>query len=385
MVFETGSRRKIWELTGGWHCAVVGTCLTLADLRSLARKLAVKTRPGYSSDYQLHGFFAQEAGSSGKPGKMLNKLLDKRHAVAIRKARNIRCVEKLGEYWNSALETGDIPGPYWAILSHPAATQSLSESMFADVHMLSHLVGASNRADIRRLQDYENEINVLEDKLSKQQRHQKQRLDAKEREIADIREKLRLHLAQSSKSEDQISVIETHLGEDVFVKENDVLRAKISKSDMHVTMLQKRNVELATIAQTLRAENALLEQTFLNDLSIDEGNCRFDLNGRCLLYVGGRQNTVPKLRSLVSDWNGSFRHHDGGLERSIDELASAIVKADVVIFPTDCVSHSAANKIKRLCRQTMKPYMPLRSSGVASFVDGVRNGLESDGGTVQNF
>ena len=147
-----GRRRKIWEVTGGWHCSVVGTCLTLLDLRTLARKLSVKTKPDYSRDYQLHGFFAQEAGIYDKPGKLLNKLLDKRHAAAIRKTRSLKCENKLRNFWNSALETGDIPGPYWAILSHPYATQKLSESMFADVHMLSHLVGSSNRADIRRLQ-----------------------------------------------------------------------------------------------------------------------------------------------------------------------------------------------------------------------------------------
>ena len=46
-------------------------------------------------------------------------------------------------------------------------------------------------------------------------------------------------------------------------------------------------------------------------------------------------------------------------------------------FPTDCVSHDAALQVKRLCRQTMKPFVPLRSSGVASFVAGLRNGLDS--------
>ena len=54
-----------------------------------------------------------------------------------------------------------------------------------------------------------------------------------------------------------------------------------------------------------------------------------------------------------------------------------MVKADAVVFPTDCVSHDAALQVKRLCRQTMKPFVPLRSSGVASFVAGLRHGLES--------
>ncbi|MEQ9574670.1 MAG: DUF2325 domain-containing protein, partial [Rhodospirillales bacterium] len=106
-------------------------------------------------------------------------------------------------------------------------------------------------------------------------------------------------------------------------------------------------------------------------------SCPFDLGGRSLLYVGGRQQTVHRLKSLVEAWNGHFLHHDGGLEKSINELAGAVVKADAVVFPTDCVSHDAALQVKRLCRQTMKPFVPLRSSGVASFVAGLRHGLES--------
>jgi len=88
---------------------------------------------------------------------------------------------------------------------------------------------------------------------------------------------------------------------------------------------------------------------------------------------------VPHLRSLVEAWNGQLIHHDGGKERSIDELAGAVVKADAVVFPTDCVSHGAALKVKRLCRQSMKPYFPLRSSGVASLVAGLREGLDDAG------
>jgi hypothetical protein len=37
------------------------------------------------------------------------------------------------------------------------------------------------------------------------------------------------------------------------------------------------------------------------------------------------------------------------------------------MFPVDCVSHDAVGAIKRLCRRTSKPFIPLRSSSVTSF------------------
>jgi hypothetical protein len=42
-----------------------------------------------------------------------------------------------------------------AALTHPATTQDIVTRIFAGVHMLSHVVGTANRADIRRLQQLE--------------------------------------------------------------------------------------------------------------------------------------------------------------------------------------------------------------------------------------
>ena len=64
------------------------------------------------------------------------------------KAQDTEAVRLL---WEAALRSGDIPGAYWATLAHWASTPELIKAAFADVHMLSHLVGAANLADIRRL------------------------------------------------------------------------------------------------------------------------------------------------------------------------------------------------------------------------------------------
>ena len=80
---------------------------------------------------------------------------------------------------------------------------------------------------------------------------------------------------------------------------------------------------------------------------------------------------------MVEEWNGQLLHHDGGIEKSLNELASAVVKADLVVFPTDRVSHEAMLTVKRLCRRNIKPCVPLRSSGVSSFMIGLQELLEN--------
>ena len=60
--------------------------------------------------------------------------------------------------------------------------------------------------------------------------------------------------------------------------------------------------------------------------------------------------------------------HDGGLEDSTSLLPGMISTADAVYFPVDCISHRAALRVKELCRESGKPFVPLRSASLASFL-----------------
>lgn len=370
-------RRKLWEITGGWHCSILGTCLTLSDLRALGRKLALKVGSNHPIDYQFHGFFVKESCKAERPAKLLNKLLDKRHASAIRKLKDAKSESDLEQHWAAAREAGSIPGVYWAILSHPVDAPSLRERMFADVHMLSHLVGASNRADIRRLTALEEQVASLEEKLSKQHRRHHQRLNEKDREAAQLQEKFEALARRPIKPETAPPIpCSIPSVPDVSPK---VAQLEASLAAYEATS-QDQQAQIKSLTQQVSSlcdENSSLELALLRKNTAAKTACPFDLEGRCLLYVGGRQQTVHHLRTLVEEWNGQFLHHDGGIERSLAELARSVSKADAVVFPTDCVSHSAALKVKRLCHQTMKPFVPLRSSGIASFVAMLREGLDA--------
>ena len=63
--------------------------------------------------------------------------------------------------------------------------------------------------------------------------------------------------------------------------------------------------------------------------------------------------------------------HDGGVEDSPTLLPGLVSQADVAFFPVDCVSHHAAGQVKRLCREAAKPFVPLRTSSLASFAAAV--------------
>ena len=119
-------------------------------------------------------------------GKVLGKALDRKFKATIARYATATDVPSLRRLWVDALKRGDAPDAYWAVLTHPSASPDLVREVFSDIHMLSHLVGAANRADIRRLQELECEKTALEDKLARQQRHLTETLGAKERQIREL-------------------------------------------------------------------------------------------------------------------------------------------------------------------------------------------------------
>src|SRR5262249_11976000 len=78
------------------------------------------------------------------------------------------------------------------------------------------------------------------------------------------------------------------------------------------------------------------------------------MDGLSLLYVGGRPGQVAHLRTLSERRGAALLHHDGGVEHHPDLLAGLTSRADIVLFPVDCVSHDAALMVKRLCRQAAR-------------------------------
>lgn len=173
---------------------------------------------------------------------------------------------ELEAYWSEAKEAGDIPGPYWAILTHPAVTRDLSEIMFADVHMLLHLVGASNRADIRRLGRFEEQVAVLEEKLATQQRRHRQRVDSRDRTISALQTELRLATERPREA-----VKPTASLSDEPAPQRDTsadiarLEARAARSAAIIDDQQSRIEELTQALVTLREENRALELALLRE------------------------------------------------------------------------------------------------------------------------
>jgi hypothetical protein len=373
-------RTTIWEMHQSVHCSIIGTCLSSAELRRLLLKLEVEGAAS-ADDHTLHKQGVALASRPQGGAKFIQKALDRRHETAIKQCARLKDEAALTAHWEDALRRGDIPGAYWAVLSHPAAGDALMRRAFGDVHMLSHMVGAANRADIRRLRQLEDENAGFAAKLESQQRQLHDGFVARDEKIRALNEALSRALAQTPPS-----VVHAHddaeIAEDAFVE----LGRRVSRETARRKRLEERLEGMASNLANAehRAEQAEHEIRCLRSElasvearvsawagSATDATPSLMLGGMALLYVGGRAHQVPQLKAVVERSGGVFLYHDGGIEHAPALLPGLVSRAGCLAFPIDCVSHDAVAMVKRLCRQSNKPFLPLRTSSVASLLSGL--------------
>lgn len=373
-------RARLWELSRYLHCSIIGTCLTTGELRHILAKAGFVTDG--ITDHDLHGKGVTVAGQQDVAAKLLSKALDKRHRQAITQFARAKDERDVGALWREALKRGDIPGAYWAALTHPATDDELVRVMFGEVHMLSHLVGAANRADIRRLKELEAENAELREKLRRQEAQLREGIGTRDAKIRDLNLLLARRIADEVKTEAPdrtpsehvalaklVADLERRLGAES--RRRGAVEARLER----LVDQARQDLEARAAAEgreaVLRDELAALEAriTPLAQTNVVESQPSFD--GMTVLYVGGRPQQHSHLREFAAEHSVNVLFHDGGIEDRHGLLAGLVSRADVVMFPVDCVSHEAVTAVKRLCRQATKPFMPLRSSGISSFLAGL--------------
>jgi Uncharacterized protein conserved in bacteria (DUF2325) len=358
-----------------FHCSIIGTCFSTSDLRKLLLKLNV---PGAGSDteHALHTKAVQLAGMA-KEGKLLHKALDRQHRALLKQFKSVKGAAALKTLWREAVGKGQIPGAYWAILTHEDTDDELAQEVFGEVHMLSHLNGAASRAELRRLILLEHENAALTIKLERQQRHLNEAFRSRDETIRNLQALLAKQIADRSGTEHSGAASEQHALKATIA----VLQKRLSKELSHREYLEQgfkcQSRELANLRRTtmeLAGEKTALHreleaiETHIDLLVAAEAQAaseRHNLSNARLLYVGGRTHAIPKFRFVIEGLGADFLHHDGGIEHSCSLLPNLINRADVTLFPVDCVSHDAAAAVKRLCGQSNKRYVPLRSASLA--------------------
>ncbi len=356
------------------HCSIIGTCLTTGELRRATGR-AVQADVSHLNDHDLHAMAVGMCSQHTRSAKLLQKALDQRHQIVIKRFSRLQGEAAVMETWAEARRAGDIPGAYWAVLTHPDVGYEGSRQAFGDVHMLSHLVGAANRADIRRLTELEENNAALRSKVERQQSRLQEAVTSRDATISRLSALAVCQVKATTGSGDHetLSALR-HLVAD--------LQSRLTREIGRREHLERRSTEASEAGRSWeqRARVAEVERTALQqELAVLERHrdtpnaavAAIGLSAQRILYVGGRPSCVEQMRELLTAGGGELLCHDGGRHDHPSLLPGLISQADRVAFPVDCVSHDAALTVKRVCRQLGKAWLPLRSSSFASFLAAV--------------
>ena len=363
-------RAKLWELNDSVHCSIIGTCLTTGELRRVMGK-AASADVSHVSDHDLHSRAVGLCGQHNASSKLLQKALDHRHEAVIKRFARLQGEAAVMQAWAEARCAGDIPGAYWAALTHPDVGHAGLRQAFGDVHMLSHLVGAANRADIRRLTALEEENAVLRAKVERQQARLHEAIASRDATIRRLTSLAAQRVkAMAGPDDDDALAGFRHLVAD--------LQTRLARETGRRERLEQRIAEAAESGRLWerRARDAEAQQAAMQrelaacdrQDTTNRAGAASNLPAQRILYVGGRPGCTEQIRAALETAGGALLCHDGGRHDSPSLLPGLISQADRVAFPVDCVSHDAALTVKRLCRQLGKPWLPLRSSGLGSFL-----------------
>lgn len=369
-------RAKIWEFNTNLHCSIIGTCLSTGELRQVLKKLGLASPD--STDHELHGAAVGLASRHDKAAKLLNKALDERHRLAINQFAKATTAEAVRLLWRDAVRRGDIPGAYWATLTHPATTQAIIRDAFGEVHMLSHLVGAANRADIRRLCQLEADNEELRGRLARQQAALRDAVVTRDACIHKLRQTLaqRIVAEPSLTGNDSdvlrqlVADLERRLASET--RRSAALEERLAAAKAAVSEAQSARAFAERDGEALRGELCVIEASIQAGCGDSTIAPQPHLAGITVLYIGGRPHQIAHLRAVAEKSGAAFLHHDGGVEHHLNLLAGLTSQADLVVFPVDCISHHAAQVAKQLCRQAGKRFVPLRSASTTSLLSALR-------------
>jgi hypothetical protein len=206
-VAALGRRRKLWELPHAYHCALIGTCLPVPDMRRLA------PHSGYDvskmTDYSLHTVVVGYCEERSALTEAIQRFLDKRHAQAIARFTPAKSAAEIAYAWRETLAAGeDVPGALWAAWTHSCTDDDLGREIHGDIHMLSHQVGTALRADLRQLEQHRREAQTLRQEFEALHR----KLDDERRTHAAELATLSRELELSRQRAAQVAALERELG-----------------------------------------------------------------------------------------------------------------------------------------------------------------------------
>ncbi|MBC2857846.1 DUF2325 domain-containing protein [Stappia sp. 28M-7] len=374
-------RIALWEQADSVHCSIVGTCASVADLRRTAKKTGIDVSPD-TPDYDVHGHFVRLSTTDCAFSRAFQKLLDGRFEGALRRVGRARTAAELEALWRDMCDRGQVGPAYWAFMTHQHVPGALRARIFGEVHMWSHLAGASFRQKNEEAATLRDQLQEAEDRARRVESGLREALAQRDRELIELRAALaKLKAGRAADEARQPETAETAPDAASLRRRLDKAGRALQSARVRARQAEARLREIDD--ETRRPAPQLMPRQARPMAGLAASPAPFAVVGsavgtlpgqgeatarpKAILYVGGMHGHRDRLRGIAEAFNTTFVHHDGGVEDAPQRLDHLLPSVDCVFCPVNCVSHDACLRAKKICQKLNKPFVPLRSTGQTAF------------------
>jgi hypothetical protein len=345
------ARRRLWQLPTQAHELLLGLSFPPEALRrELARTLG-RVHKGRcvlkGRDVDVLYSAVHDMTTRNPLSEALNRLLDERHAAALRRLAPLRDLASLDAAWADALADDTVPSALWAVLTHPLGPEREAAVLYdARFWVFTHARRSVDRALVAvqahaELLQARQRADALQTRLLAQQR---QAAEASERAQAEIA-RLQGELARLRAPEPASTALVTPARDDAAPR--PVARCR----PIEEAALPTSRVPQPASADTPGHAAAPVPR----QVPARPASEAVLVRGRRVLCVGGIKHAVARYRRRIEQLGGQFAHHDGGIEESVQALEARLNHADLVICQAACINHEAYHRVKRHCERTGTP------------------------------
>lgn len=369
-------RRRLWELPAPAQELLLGLslapeCMRATMARVIGQQRAVRC---VIQGSEVDVFFSalHDLTDRNVVSDAVHKLLDARHALAVRHLAAVREDRILRERWKVALDQpasadegrADVPGLLWALLTHPCG-EGLQEGLMHDVRCWMYARLRAGRSHDDQLRSLKGQRDALASDLARARvAANRAQTAATARTLADaaliacLRGELSRPVATEA-AKQPVLPPQARPAAPSIARPADPLPLRF-----HFPLpLPLPNLLVAT-AQTHAAPRETTSPSGPVRAEVTEV-----LAGRKVLCVGGAQSAIARYRAIVESRGAQFSHHDGGIENGVRRLQAQLASADLVICQAGCINHEAYLRIKRHCKRTDTPCRYLQRPSLSQFTN----------------
>lgn len=368
----------LWEISQMMKCPLVGTCLSVDEHRKLLKKAGFMVRK--MQPHELHAAVMENIDTETRVARRIDTFLKKRYGAIAEELLHVSEGE-LRKRWRTALDTGDLEGLLYAIVSRNTTSVSFLSEIFGTLHMLGHTAKRDLMESRRLMQKSAQEQAAL--------RRELQELKAKTGELTKNNRALEKELAARPKAA-PTSVPPSAVKKPVAKNEGptDSMAGQVVRLRDKNQALKERIARLESEREDLR--RSLMRQPQAETIQEEPvsppcsaggcqpENCPLDLCCKKILVVGGLKGMKSRYREVVENSGGRFEYHDGCLHGGRQGLEARVRRSDVILCPVNCNSHGACWAVKDLCRKYGKCLRMLDSSSKTAISAALSETVRSD-------